>query len=99
VLIKFSTFRDGVLLCGGIIECPALVTTGITNKYTFFYVGLKRAALVLLDEDICQASPNVKVRYIWFALEPGLIGSHALERGCRKVIPDMDLSSEDLPPK
>jgi len=33
VLIKFSTFRDDILLCGGIIECPVLVTTGITNTH------------------------------------------------------------------
>ena len=54
------------------LERPAIVTTGITNKHN---VGLKQAALVLLNEDISQASPNAKMGDIWFALEPGLIGS------------------------
>ena len=38
------------------------------------------------------------MRYIGFALEPGLIGSHALERGSRETVPDMDLSIESIPP-
>ncbi len=83
-------FRDDILLCRGIVELPAFVTTGITNKHTLFHVGLTRVALVLLNEDICQASPNMKMGDIWFVLELGLIGSGTLERGCRKTIPDMD---------
>jgi len=49
-----------------------------------------------LNEDICQAPPDTKVRDSWFTL---LMGSDALERGCRKTIPDMDLSAESLFPK
>jgi hypothetical protein len=59
---------------------------------------LERAALVLLNEDICKASPNTKMRDIRFALEPGLMGSHALERGSREEIPNMDLGIQSIPP-
>src|SRR5258708_38925070 len=97
--IKFSPFRDDILLCRGIVELPAFVTTGITNKHALFHVGLKKAVLVLLNEDICQASPNAKMGDIWFALEPDLIGSGTLERGCRKTIPDMDLGTESFSQK
>ena len=77
-------------LCGEIVELP-----GITYKHALVHVGLKRAVLVLLnEEDMCQASPNAKMRDIWLAFEPGLMESHALESGCRKAIPDMNLSSE-----
>jgi hypothetical protein len=62
-------------------------------------MGLKRATLVLLNEDVRKTSPNAKMRDIRFALEPGLIGGHALERGCRKTVPDMDLSIECFPPQ
>jgi len=61
-------------------------------------VKLKRLVLVLLNKDICKTSPNVKMRYIRLALEPGLVEeSHALERGHRKEVPDMDLSIECFP--
>src|SRR5260221_10901026 len=73
--IKFSPFRDDILLCRGIVELPAFVTTGITNKHALFHVGLKRAVLVFLNEDICQVSPNATMGDIWFALEPSLIGA------------------------
>ena len=65
-------------LCVGIVEQPTFVPTRITQENTFLHVRLQRVALVLLNEDICKASPNTKMRDIWFALEPSLIGSFAL---------------------
>ena len=39
------------------------------------------------------------MRDIRFALEPGLMGSHSLESGCGKTVPDVDLSIECFPPQ
>jgi len=74
------------------------VPTRIAQENTFLHVRLQRAALVLLNEDICNTA-RLQTRYIWFALESSLIGSHALERECRKEIPDVDLSIESISPK
>ena len=47
----------------------------------------------------CKAPPDAKVGDIWFRLEPALMGGDALERRCRKTIPDVDLSTESLSQK
>jgi len=41
LVIKFNSFRDDILLGGGIVELSAFVTTGITYKDALFHVRLE----------------------------------------------------------
>ena len=84
-------------MCCWIVELPALVTARIAHEHAFLHVWLKRASLVLLNEDICKTSPDSEMRDIQFLLEPGFIRCHAFERECRKVVPDMDLVASASP--
>lgn len=97
--IENGTFRDNELLGRGIVEEPALVASGISNKDALLHVRLERLPLVLLNVDIGSTSKNAKIADIWFLLEPLSVWCGVGKRGSGKTVPDIDISSNSKFPE
>jgi CRISPR/Cas system type I-B associated protein Csh2 (Cas7 group RAMP superfamily) len=72
MLSSNSAFRDDIFLCVGVVEQPIFVTTRVSQEDAFLHMRLKRALLVLLNEDICKAFPNTKMSGLYLASKTGL---------------------------
>jgi len=92
-------FTDASLASSGIVEQPAFITSGISNKDTFLSMWLEGVALIFLNVNIGCASPNSEVRDIWLALIEGFIWSGVGKRGCGKAIPDMNHGGKTMAPE
>jgi len=80
-----------------IVEQLAFITSGISNEDTLLSMWLEGVAL--LNMNIGCIFPNPEVRDIWFALIEGFKWSSVGERGCGKVIPDMNHRGKAVAPE
>ena len=64
VLVEISTFKDNCMLCGWIVELPALVAIWTPTEHIFLIVRLECVTLVLLDMHIGSQSLDLKVGHI-----------------------------------
>jgi len=60
---------------------------------------LEEVALIFLNVNIDCTSPNSEVRDIWFVLIKGFKWSGIGERGCGKVVPDMNYRGKAVAPE